>query len=145
MKNQTLSISQMRHLQELGVDTSKASMFYVPKLEPKDEYFLLNVKPNPVIRYIPAFTLQDIIELLPAYIFLPKNTQYALFIEYRAVYEAKMVLSYKLNNSTITCSEDNERYFNRQLLYSKCGEPKEVLYQALCWCAQNGYLKGGEK
>lgn len=31
MKNQTLSISQMRHLQELGVDTSKASMVLIAK------------------------------------------------------------------------------------------------------------------
>lgn len=65
MKNQVLSIEQMKHLKELGVDTSKASMFYVPKLEPKGAYCLLNVKPTPIIPFVPAFTFHDIIDLLP--------------------------------------------------------------------------------
>lgn len=126
MKNQVLSIEQMRHLRELGVDTSKASMFYVPKLQPKDEYCLLNVKPNPVIPYVPAFTLQDIIELLPSSLV---DGHYRLFI-------AK--------------DGNNEYYFQYigamdvKASFKSCNM-LEAAYQMLCWCAENGFLKGGGK
>lgn len=128
MSKRVLSIEQMRHLQELGVDTSKASMFYVPKLEPKNEYCLLNVKPNPIIPYIPTFTLQDIIEMLPKEI--GENT-------------GEYLISTKL---FIGQTDYNEWVFEyvgltciKKLFTDK--DIMEAAYQMLCWCIENGYIK----
>lgn len=136
MINQVLNIDQMRHLKELGVDTSKASMFYVPKLQPKNEYQLMNVQPSPVIPFIPAFTLQDIIELLPKTITAKDSggliQTYDLYLAYSNVDVCYCVFySY---SSKFGCLE----LFKSESLL-------EAAYQMLCWCAENGYLKGGEK
>lgn len=132
MKNQCLSIEQMRHLQELGVDTSKASMFYVPKLEPKGEYCLLNVKPNPVIRYIHAFTLYDIIELLPLSINPPKCVPVTFHLNIYW-YDEMWVVDYLGNegDGSYHCISSDSIV--------------DAAYQMFCWCAENGHLKGGEK
>lgn len=65
MKNQVLSIEQMQHLKELGVDTNKASMvwggtkdwqeLYTPRL------FEFDVDADYIIE---AFTLQDMLEVI---------------------------------------------------------------------------------
>lgn len=75
MKEQVLSIEQMQHLKELGVDTSKASMALVYRNAYGDivdwdyvsEYHEPDIgEHNPYIRSkYGAFTLQDIIDLLP--------------------------------------------------------------------------------
>lgn len=65
---QVLSIEQMQHLQELGMDTSNASMCWVKDTEGNqhlsvhDEYCYEANFMNPV----PAYTLQDILEILPS-------------------------------------------------------------------------------
>lgn len=67
MKDQVLSIDQMKHLASLGVDISKASMCWIKSPDGKyelsvhDEWCYESVSLDPV----PAFTLQDIIDLLP--------------------------------------------------------------------------------
>jgi hypothetical protein len=83
MKNQTLSIERMLHLKKLGVDTSKASMcwlkakkgFYMPThpsclFLSSDEWSIaiasiLTEDKRRGVEMMPAFTLQDIIEVLP--------------------------------------------------------------------------------
>lgn len=66
MDKQVLSISQMEHLQELGLDSSKASMCWLTfngqtTLSVHDESCYESASLHP----IPAFTLPDILELLP--------------------------------------------------------------------------------
>lgn len=83
MKDQVLSIEQMRELIDLGIDTSKASIFWhhnvkdgkgndiskntTPYLSfnsfPRDIFQELGVTVN----IIPTFTLQDILTLLEPY------------------------------------------------------------------------------
>ena len=67
MENQVLSIEQMKHLQELGINTSKASMCWT-----LDCNYARRLVVHSVLSYdmtvktaIPTFTLQDILELLP--------------------------------------------------------------------------------
>lgn len=76
---QVLSIEQMQHLQELGLDTSKASMCWLKDItkeiaEEKEidmtiGWFLDFNNPEfykyEWMKGIPTFTLQDILELLP--------------------------------------------------------------------------------
>lgn len=74
MESEVLSIEQMKELEKLGVDTSKASKYWYFKANPTikawdkpklciEEPFW-PTRPNKVI---PTFTLQDILELLPSY------------------------------------------------------------------------------
>ena len=68
MKDQILSIAQMRHLVSLGVDTSKASMCRVIEMRTNMYEPEIYDRSNPEMRYlspIPAFTLQDCIEMMP--------------------------------------------------------------------------------
>ena len=74
---QVLSIEQMKHLQELGLDTSDASMYWVRRShgsriddESKGEWFLSLQKEFMVCGFIsyeilPTYTLQDIFNKLP--------------------------------------------------------------------------------
>lgn len=68
MKNQVLSIEQMKNLQRLGVDTSKASMCWIkhPNCTERDltvhDVFCYEMS---CLEPVPTFTLQDLIELLP--------------------------------------------------------------------------------
>ena len=72
MKNQVLSIEQMRKLKELGVDINQASMCYISKyqscdFDDGDSIVVVSKDFNKRLynEFGPAFTLQDIIELLP--------------------------------------------------------------------------------
>ena len=72
IEEQVLSIEQMKHLQELGVDTSDASMaWYMSpkanqwKIKVKDKFaheMLRRISPE---RYIPTYTIGDLIEKQP--------------------------------------------------------------------------------
>lgn len=135
MKNQVLTIEQMQHLEELGVDTSKASMAFIklPNTENFEEYPVSNneriFEYIVAIKYVPTFTLQDVLELLT-------NVRYnsvgfpVLIFDY--------VFSFKYWQTTLR----NPSGF----LFPDCknGNPIEAAYQALVWCAENDYLKGGK-
>ena len=74
---QVLSIDQMKHLRELGLDTSDASMHwqFLPTVESffngvlalEERPTLFVSQPNMKHEY-PAYTLQDILDKLPSYI-----------------------------------------------------------------------------
>lgn len=77
-QKQVLSIEQMKHLQDIGLDTSDASMYYVRRShgvkiddDSKGEWFLSLQEEFMVCGFLsyeilPAFTLQDILDKLPA-------------------------------------------------------------------------------
>lgn len=89
MKNQVTSIEQSRRLLELGVPAEKASMIYqshytqgVPKLYAQP-YQRNGYPPKEKIRedVIPAFTVADLLEMMPEFI----GENKPLFIERRSV------------------------------------------------------------
>lgn len=72
MKNQVLSIWQMKSLAELGVDTSQASMCWIKNTDgdETENMYMLSVHNEwcyemSCLSPVPTFTLQDIIKLLP--------------------------------------------------------------------------------
>lgn len=66
MKNQVLSIEQMKTLIDMGIDTSKATCYWVNHIDPNMGWSLFTRKPdNGGFTYIPTFTLQDCMEMLP--------------------------------------------------------------------------------
>lgn len=131
IEEQVLSREQMTHLMELGVDTSDASMawFMSPKtnkwrIKVKNDFLhelLLKLSPE---RYIPTFTIGDLIEILP------KRTGDDWFATWLDIAFDERAVSY--------C--DKEEYEKFRYDYS-CDLDKmclkDALYDALCWVAEN--------
>lgn len=137
MKKQVLSIEQMRHLQELGVDTSKASMCwsYMQSKERPDmtteECLMIAIGDTPtesmdfIEVIVPTFTLQDIIELLPPVIHYCTGENLAL---YTIHFAKEWMIAYGSG-----CDVYAEYFKAKDSLL-------DAAYNMLCWCAENGYL-----
>lgn len=141
MKNQTLSIERMRHLRNLGVDTSKATLTWV--LYPADirggvaphltMWRWEQVKDEQKKVCVPSFTLQDIINMLPEEV----PCKYA---------------RYPLGKACLELGKDYAGYsytdMNDEHDYDVCfGGHEDILievYNLLCWCAENGYLNNSQ-
>ena len=124
IKEQVLSREQMKHLQELGVDTSDASMaWYMSpntnqwKIKIKDKFaheMLRRISPE---RYIPTYTTGDLIEKLPKH-FNTKEEQISMVA---------------INGSgAFEVWYDNVPKSNK-----RDGTLKNALYKLLCWVAEN--------
>ena len=169
MRNQVLSIEQMRKLKELGVDTSKASMVCLFQDDESNIYdwdevvevcsefgdcfhhFVNDDEGNNNRVYMSlldaegdnydhsyredctVFTLQDIIELLPARI--QRNTEYDL-----TIYKDFLLYSCQGKNQFAACRP--LIFFNAVELFTDI----EIgligaAYEMLVWVTENGYLK----
>ena len=68
MNKQVLSIEQMQHLQELGLELKPSLMHYFQIINVCSGKWYLSltmgdiISENPTYRYIPAYTLQDVLE-----------------------------------------------------------------------------------
>lgn len=131
MKNQVLSIEQMKHLQELGVDTSKAKMAWYAIYETLPNWYNeLHIRDDVFDKNypsVPTFTLQDMLDMIPYLLFgkyffnINKSSHRWWFIKYTD-YLAK---------------DDYEFFHGSNLL--------EVAYQCLCWLAENNYIGGNNE
>lgn len=128
MENQVLSIEQMKHLQELGLDTNKASMCWLKMgkniiLAAHDEYCYewLFIEP------IPTFTLQDILDLLPSTI---NNNDDKYWLEF-GVCEPDKSDWYIQYESVKTISV---------FKYISSNTSIDAAYGMLCWCIENKYI-----
>lgn len=142
MSKQCLDIQQMKHLQELGLDTSNASMYWVrlvrlPNVKKKEkevliDWFLDLQKEHMHVGYdeyecLPTFTLQDILDLLPTEIIKEnRNYQLEVFREPQRYF----VSYYWCDNLLISLNEL---------------EFIDAAYEMLCWCIENGYVKTNNK
>lgn len=122
IEEQVLSREQMKHLQELGVDTSDASMCWVADNEwESEEDWHVTIPNNFLMPYntIPTYTIGDLIEKLPKYI-----DGSCLLIEFCAS---------DLGYGDWDCGElygiNAQQKFNDKSL-------KEALYDLLCWVAE---------
>ena len=145
MSKQVLSIEQMHHLQELGVDTSKTNFYWhrtksLNNYEEWDEWTLhygvlrlargfktINCE------YVRTFTLQDILDLLPKEIRDKDDDKFVLKFEYgirsKVWYIGYYYYDVAFNDSGL-CNGEN-------LI--------DAAYEMLCWCIENGYLKTNKK
>ena len=118
---QVLDIKQMQHLQELGLDTSNASMAWCKYDGEKDNSHLLPKEEDVferclVVKYIPAYTLQDVLELLPGSVnwnrlLITFNGCECMF-QY-AIYEGDPIVA----------------FHNEEMI--------DAAYEMLCWCIEN--------
>lgn len=138
MNEQVLTIEQMQYLKDLGVDTSKGSMYWhkitntsTGKVE-KDWY----VDINPTVdlpqltlisrklETVQTFTLQNILDLLPKEI---PNGKYKCFLSIiYNTYDNKWIVSY----------ED----FDFSVSNFRCDKLLDGLYKMLVWCIKNNYI-----
>lgn len=127
---QVLSIEQMKHLQEIGLDTSDASMHwqYLPTAdaiingtdEIEKEPTLFVSQPNMKHEY-PAYTLQDILNKLPE------------SIQVYDLYIFKKVELWWLKYVDVTN--------NGTVHLEKMPRLIDAAYYMLCWCIQKGFVK----
>lgn len=128
-----LSVEQMEHLQELGLDTSDGSMCWCYALFYKNAKWeleiyedVINQKRNSAFwEIIPTYTLQDILDKLPHYLnpFPSKQILFAWMIE-------KDAIAYR----NVEDIDDCLKHFTDDLLI-------DAAYEVLCWCIENGYIK----
>ena len=124
IEEQVLSREQMKYLQELGVDTSDASMaWYMSpkknqwKIKVKDKFaheMLLRLSPE---RYIPTYTLGDLIDKLSKHFYIKEAQISMVAINGSGAFQ---VWYDKVPKS---CKSD--------------GTIKNALYKLLCWVAEN--------
>ncbi len=133
MKEQVLSIEQMKHLQGLGLDTSNASMCLCCFRENIDEEWELEIYEDVINQkrdstfweIIPTFTLQDILDKLPHYLnpFPSKQILFVWMIE-------RDTVAYR----NVEDIDDCLKHFTDDLLI-------DAAYEMLCWCIQKGFVK----
>ena len=124
IEEQVLSIEQMKHLQELGVDTSDASMCWVAGEDTStdEEEWNLCIPNNFLMPYnIPTYTIGDLIEKLP-----------------------KHINGWNDNRLVIDGDEDADywyvvyknRYEHSETEYFDSENLLTALYNLLCWVAE---------
>ena len=143
MKTQVLSVAQMQHLQELGVDTSKASMRWYATYEHNPNLYELGMRYSTFnFPSIPALTLQDMLEMMPGSI---ESDNILYHFELLKLGSSTYSIGYKgIVDETV---DENGDEINR-IKYNMLLWNKNLLtcaYETLCWLVENGHLKGGEK
>ena len=130
---QVLSIEQMKHLQELGLDTSDASMYWKrvshgSRIDDKSKgkWFLSLQKEFQTCGFmsyetLPAYTLQDILDKLPE------------SIQVYDLYIFKKVGLWWLKYVDVTN--------NGTVRLEKMPKLIDAAYYMLCWCIQKGFVK----
>ena len=142
MSKQCLDISQMKHLKDLGIDTSKAGavrtdIWVTSDLdefqkaedvlvftESESDYFEFE---NPIY----TFTLQDILDLLPSTIDTETTdeiNEYWLELGVSERDKSYWFVQYR--------SVDDKIYVNKDI-----GTLIDSAYEMLCWCIENRYVK----
>lgn len=145
MSKQCLDISQMQHLKELGVDTSKASMVCIytdcncDVIEWDDVQDELG-HPEPMEmfkelydaetgnydhsyrKYCGVFTLQDILDLIPNKV----DDELILFID-------KGKHKWRIGYTDVSTEEIFEDFSDKNFI--------DAAYEMLCWCVENGYVE----
>ena len=117
IEEQVLSIEQMKHLQELGVDTSDASMCWVAGEDADEVEWNLIIPNNFLLPYnIPTYTIGDLIEKLPKHFYIKEAQISMVAINGSGAFEVWYDKVPKSNKSD--------------------GTIKNALYKLLCWVAE---------
>ena len=129
---QVLDIKQMQHLQELGLKLGETLLYWAREIatEPRaanyyGKWILVKGKGQASVgmtrwEYVPAYTLQDVLELLPGSVNWNR-----LLITFNG---CECIFQYSLYESDpIVAFHDEEMI--------------DAAYAMLCWCIENGHVK----
>ena len=114
-----LSLEQMHQLKELGVDVKPKGMCLMYTSDSSDSYYL-KYGESTCDDDIVAFSLQDVIELLP----------YTFNNNYLRIYRSICMYYFIYENM----SSEND-------ILEKGRNPLDASYNMLLWVIENGYLK----
>ena len=127
---QVLDVQQMQHLQELGLDTSNASMCWIKTPNGRDLTFndeWMNLEES-ILDPVLAYTLQDVLDALPKEISKDGCTWYAsLYIDFE--------------NNRIAYGNTDRYGFE---VYHEIMIEKDLIdaaYSMLCWCIDNKFVE----
>ena len=131
---QVLSVEQMKHLQEIGLELRNTSMLLwykqmLGKIPISD--WELSVWRETLFsedHVYPAYTLQDILDELPKRI-ETEDYEFELYIYYH-------------ENGVSVFYDDGDI---TQLAFFSKPTLLESAYEMLCWCIENGYVKVGKE
>ena len=130
MSKQVLDVQQMQHLQELGLEL-KPSLVHYYKVVSEDNgkwYLSLTIGDildgSPRYRYIPAYTLQDVLDALPKSLEIGKS-KYEISIY---MIEGKWAVDYY-----------SETDADIQSL--ECENLIDAVYSRLCWAIDNKFVE----
>ena len=123
---QILDVQQMQHLQELGLDTSNASMYWISyngiSVSIPSNFHLPTSDNDYVI--CDAYTLQDVLDLLPK----------SIGVEY--IYDL-CIFPESISYTQFIGGEINDNLFavpiNESLI--------DAAYSMLCWAIEQGYVE----
>lgn len=123
---QVLSIEQLLHLKDLGLDTSDGSMCFEWSESDPDNMVVTSPDADTNYDYCrKTYTLQDILDKLPCFI-------------------GKEVLTMQKLADSYTCLY-MEPYSRSIIKITESKEPIDAAYDMLCWCIENGYVKVGKE
>lgn len=137
---QVLSIKQMQHLQEMGIDTSNASALYDVCNEDGESQVMWTNQldesdmDNDLFSIIPAYTLQDVLSALPRFVTDAEGNKYYLQIEMMNTGFDDWRVSYK----SVGYDESPLGYFQAFHLI-------DAAVRMLVLCFKNGYVKKGKE
>ena len=137
MAKQTLSIEQMQHLQELGLKL-KETMLYWVVYEVGHENNFVTTKENAMevidesCGMLPAYTLQDVLDALPASI---KHKDFRYYLVYN---KSEGFIGYYGVDF-----DGNNRYARYEEFYNGIDGLSviDAAYSMLCWCIEQGYVE----
>lgn len=137
---QVLSIEQMQHLNKLGLELGETMCYwarltdYNPKSQERYGKWILVIGNNQQHvgltgwEFVPAYTLQDILEKLPEYI----ETDDGEF--YLNIYYHESGVSVFYDDDDIS----QLAFFCEHTLFKSA-------YEMLCWCIEQGFIKTGKE
>ena len=132
MAKQTLSIEQMQHLQELGLDTSNASMCWIKTPNGRDLTFndeWMNLEES-ILDPVPAYTLQDVLDALPKFYHIANIgwTKLSIRVNTTKEWEIGYVYTDELSKYAYGC-----RILGKELI--------DAAYELFCWCVEWGFVE----
>lgn len=129
MKKIALSVEQMHKLESLGLDTSNASMFY-EHTKSGNMFLSPNSVPkiNKINEYTNAYTLQDILDILPKEILKFEH----MYLTIKALDNNAWLVAYMY-------------YDGLYWIYETGKSLLECLYNLLIKCIGREYIKAEEK
>ena len=131
---QVLSVEQVQHLQELGLELKPSLIHYFQIINVCDGKWYLSptkgdiISESPTYRYIPAYTLQDVLGLLPTEI---KSAVRRFWLRIDLSDEC---LYYYYEDCNLV--EHREKVFG----YDGIDGLIDAAYEMLCWCIEQGYI-----
>ena len=143
MIKQVLSIEQMQHLQELGMELKDTMLYWIVyKVGNEKNFVTTRENAMEVIDescgMLPAYTLQDVLDALPDEVEIPlypEKGKYELRIKRMVFNEDKVMYAVVY---------EQQDYIDWIVLYSD-KVLIDAAYFMLCWTIENGYVETNKK